>query len=260
MTPTPLPYAWVTANVLNVRNGPGTSYGKISQVREGDRLTIRGRNQAGDWLKIVAAGGVSGWVAAEYVRPAISISNVPVAATPSAPAAKPAVDPQFRADRAEIAPGECTSLRWDVDGVKAVHLDGIGRLGHGELQVCPGRTQTYTLVVTQLDGQGTSHPLTIQVSGQRVYPPLSIDWQLTGVWCVSRSEYTAEFVVSAQGGDRVYTYYRDIDKIGGPLAGSLTYRLRYGACCAAVGTFTAKSGDGQEASKTFYVEHPNCSK
>lgn len=251
--------AVVEADVLNVRDGPGTHYAKIDKVQKGDRLVVHGRNQAADWLKIATPGGKNGWVAAEYVKATRLVSSFPVVATPRPPA-RPAIDPKFRADHTQIASGQCTTLRWDVDGVKLVHLNGVGKPGHGKQQVCPAQTQTFTLIVTHLDGKRTDHLLTIQVSGQAVYQPLTIEYKLNGAWCASKSEWIAEFEVRAQGGDGTYTYFRDIDKIGGPLRGAITYQFRCGLAAAATGTFRVKSGDGQEASsESFHIKHPhNC--
>jgi hypothetical protein len=78
------------------------------------------------------------------------------------------VDPHFRADRTIIRPGECTTLRWDVEGIKEVYLDGHGQVGHGAQQVCLTQTQTFTLTIVQRDGQRVPHTLTIQVSGPPV--------------------------------------------------------------------------------------------
>ena len=180
---------------------------------------------------------------------------------PSAPTGpKPAVvDPQFRADQIVIRPGECTILHWDVEGIEKVYLDGHGRVGQDFQSVCPTQTQTFTLTVVQRDGQRVDHSITIQVSGQPSYPPLAIEWHLNRTWCISRGEYIAEFSVWATGGNGSYTYYSDGEKIGGPVTGGVTHQLRRGACCGVPGTFIVRSGDGQEARKKFWAEHPDCS-
>jgi len=80
--------------------------------------------------------------------------------TPSAPAS---ID--FRADRTTLAAGKCTTLRWDVENVREVYLDGGGVAGHGTREVCPPATKTYTLRVTLTDGSITDRDLTITVTG-----------------------------------------------------------------------------------------------
>ncbi len=52
--------AVVKGNFVNVRSGPGTNYGLVGKVKQGDRMTITG--QKGDWYK-VQSGNTGGWVA-----------------------------------------------------------------------------------------------------------------------------------------------------------------------------------------------------
>lgn len=57
----------VTARVLNVRGGPGTSYAVIGKVYRGERLKVVERR--GRWRKIRLKSGKEGWVHGNYVRP-----------------------------------------------------------------------------------------------------------------------------------------------------------------------------------------------
>ncbi len=59
------------------------------------------------------------------------------------PDATPVVS--FSADRDTLKPGECANLRWDVEHVQAVYVDGVGVVGHGSKHVCPATTTTYSL-------------------------------------------------------------------------------------------------------------------
>ena len=162
-THTPPVIAEVTADPLNVRSGPGTSYFKVSKVYEGDQLKVLARNSKGDWLKVITPGGQVGWVAAEYVEVSVPIGWVTVTATPSP---EPVVDPHFRADRTSLVAGECTYLRWDIEGVSGVYLDGGGMVGHYAKLVCPKETHTYVLTVHQRDERWVPHELTINVAGR----------------------------------------------------------------------------------------------
>jgi hypothetical protein len=57
---------------------------------------------------------------------------------------QPSID--FRADKTSLSyPGECTTLRWDVENVRDLFLDGLGVVGHDSRQVCPVSLTTYTL-------------------------------------------------------------------------------------------------------------------
>jgi len=77
----------------------------------------------------------------------------------------------FAADRLHLQAGECTNLRWDVEHVKAVYLDGQGVTGHESRQVCPAAATTYVLHVVY-DGGTTDRQLTIQVTGGGSPPSL----------------------------------------------------------------------------------------
>ena len=70
----------------------------------------------------------------------------------------------FWADQYDLASGQCTTLRWAVDNVKAVFLDGAGQPGHGEETVCPGSTTTYTLRVIKMDDSEEIRQVTINVT------------------------------------------------------------------------------------------------
>ena len=56
--------AYATTNV-NLRSGPGTSYGSIDGVGPNQRLTVIG--EEGGWLNVVLSNGSEGWVSGNYV-------------------------------------------------------------------------------------------------------------------------------------------------------------------------------------------------
>jgi N-acetylmuramoyl-L-alanine amidase len=58
--------AIIKDNLVNVRGGPGTQHGVISQVSRGQRFGVLER--AGDWYKVKLEGGVAGWVAGWLVN------------------------------------------------------------------------------------------------------------------------------------------------------------------------------------------------
>jgi hypothetical protein len=69
----------------------------------------------------------------------------------------------FGADDTTLNRGECTTLRWDVQGVQAVYLNGNGVAGVSTTQVCPNEDTIYTLVVVRNDGSQDSRQVRIQV-------------------------------------------------------------------------------------------------
>ena len=63
-TPTAENQAVFTVNsaAVNVRQGPGTNFGIIDQVTEGQEFEANGTNQSGDWLRFCCVGGRDGWI------------------------------------------------------------------------------------------------------------------------------------------------------------------------------------------------------
>jgi hypothetical protein len=88
---------------------------------------------------------------------------------PPPPPANVAVNPNLRADVNYVNPGQCTTIRWDVDNVNAVYfVDGSnvqGVSGHDARTVCPGGTFTYVLRVIRSDNVQQDFPITITVGG-----------------------------------------------------------------------------------------------
>ncbi len=55
------PAVRVVANVANVRNGPGTNYRVVNQVRRGAVLNVIGRSRG--WVQVKRPGGsATGWI------------------------------------------------------------------------------------------------------------------------------------------------------------------------------------------------------
>jgi uncharacterized protein YraI len=88
---TPPPSGAVNAVVdfvtyLNVRTGPGISYGVITQVTRGTTMTLVERNADATWVRGTATTGVSGWVSSAFVRAtAGNILSLPVFTSPPPP-------------------------------------------------------------------------------------------------------------------------------------------------------------------------------
>jgi uncharacterized protein YgiM (DUF1202 family) len=57
----------VTANVLNVRSGPGLNYPVFGHVYRGTILTLHGNSPG--WLYVLLPGGNFGWVSTPYTVP-----------------------------------------------------------------------------------------------------------------------------------------------------------------------------------------------
>lgn len=75
----------VTANVLNVRQGPGSSFPVVGKLLKETKVEILQRDPAGNWWLICCLPGVTtqGWVSAQFVQPSFDRAQanqlVPVA-------------------------------------------------------------------------------------------------------------------------------------------------------------------------------------
>jgi hypothetical protein len=77
------------------------------------------------------------------------------------------INPNFRADNAVIAPGQCTTLRWNIENVQGVWLwvgnNRQGVNGNGSQVVCPAQTTQYRLEVLQRNGITSNFYLVVSV-------------------------------------------------------------------------------------------------
>jgi hypothetical protein len=71
---------------------------------------------------------------------------------------------EFRSAHNAVTPGDCTTLFWKVENVRAVFLDNEGVFGQGERRVCPRwGPETYTLSVLRMDGTQEDHKVTVNI-------------------------------------------------------------------------------------------------
>jgi uncharacterized protein YraI len=183
--------AQVTANVnANVRSGPGTNYLVVGGLAEGASAAVTGRNTDNSWWQINYEGRAA-WIAGSVVTANTQAFNAPVVSAPPppptntplpptatspatatpGPSATPIPTSGFRVDQTNLSAGQCTTLRWDFGGIKAIFLsfglgyDEEGQPGHGTRQVCPSVTTTFKARVVKTDGSQQIHELTVNVSG-----------------------------------------------------------------------------------------------
>ncbi|MCI0394513.1 MAG: peptidoglycan DD-metalloendopeptidase family protein [Chloroflexi bacterium] len=99
LTPTELPcqdLAFVTANVpVNVRRGPGTIYGVVGALPEGQTAEVIGRLADNTWWRVNLPNVTSPeqWVFGQVVTFSGDVSCVPVAAAPPTPTFTPTATP-----------------------------------------------------------------------------------------------------------------------------------------------------------------------
>ncbi len=74
----------VTADTLNVRQGPGVQYASMGLLVKGTVVTVTARSSTGDWLLVQRPEGGSGWVAAMWVEvpPGCNLLTVATVAPP----------------------------------------------------------------------------------------------------------------------------------------------------------------------------------
>jgi hypothetical protein len=91
----------IEADIVNVRLGPGTTFGLVGTANQGQRFDIKGRNADKSWYLICCVNGQEGWVNTEFtdeddeeLAPVVEGPAQPVAqAPPQQPAAAPAPAP-----------------------------------------------------------------------------------------------------------------------------------------------------------------------
>jgi len=88
--------------------------------------------------------------------------------------------------------------------------------------------------------------------------PLSLSFTENGKACIDSTYYNVVFSLTAKDGTPAYTYYRDVEQVGGPTRTGITYTLRTGENTAAVGTFFVVDSAGQRAEAKFYSAALSC--
>jgi uncharacterized protein YgiM (DUF1202 family) len=82
-TATPPHKAVVTAQSLNLRAGPATTFDVVIRVNKDDVLSVIGRNSDYTWIYVQTSDGKNGWVYASYVTMDASIQTFPAAPEPT---------------------------------------------------------------------------------------------------------------------------------------------------------------------------------
>lgn len=162
-TPDVLPTQQLTITATPATCQPREDWTSTYAVQRGDVLT-RIANRYGTTLdELVQANCLSN---PNRIRIG-DILRVPTVAATLAPPNAPTLTPSavaFRADKPNIAQGECTTLRWDVFNVLTVTLDGEATQSNSQQGVCPTQTTTYTLRVAYPNGTESTHSVTVTVN------------------------------------------------------------------------------------------------
>ncbi len=104
-SPTPIPKVVVSAAAVNARGGPGTEYGLVGAVNQGQTFDAIGKNADGTWWQFCCVNGEQAWIFGELV----SVDNggsVPVAQNIPAPPVAVVPEQPVVATEAPVAPAE----------------------------------------------------------------------------------------------------------------------------------------------------------
>jgi hypothetical protein len=105
----------VTSNTANVRSGPGTGFGRVGQVSQGQTFDVTGKNRAGDWYEF-DYDGQTAWIYSQMVNVA-GADQVEVAANvPALPTARPAARPAAPRPTAAPPPPAAPTYRFASAG------------------------------------------------------------------------------------------------------------------------------------------------
>lgn len=148
-------------------------------------LRVRAQNSTSAWGEYAQAVVTIGSAASRTPAPPSRVpSPLPSVVPSSTPATKPAAPTTtatrlppasitFFADTNSLAPGQCTTIRWQVTNVTQVTLDSGTVNLSGTKQDCPTQTTTHTLRALTLDGQTVQRTLTINVvAPSRTFTPV----------------------------------------------------------------------------------------
>jgi hypothetical protein len=188
-----VPACWVRTNeAVWMREGPGMEFAERGRMAPRDRvfpqsspLRLRDLNQADIWWTpvIVANDPRVGWIQASNLDCPVPIDVLPangqIPATPTptptpSPTATPlptvtptpVPEPSFSVDPRIIEQGECAMLKWSIQNVERVYLDGEGVVGEGERRVCPPDegVVVYTWLIVNKDGTQMQRSVTLDVN------------------------------------------------------------------------------------------------
>ena len=79
LTPTPDGFSGTVLIRINVRSGPGTSFGSLGMLEDGTEVILLGKNSTASWFLVEYPAGSdeTGWVTAQYIQTSFT-SSLPV--------------------------------------------------------------------------------------------------------------------------------------------------------------------------------------
>jgi serine/threonine protein kinase len=177
-SPTPIPHLTVEDDHLNVYAGPGEGYEVLGQVRRGDKLSILGRSEDGEWWQVNYLGW-KGWIVAQSATASLELQALPVAEAPPIPVnRRPNVqgievvstiietwDTITLTCQAADPDGDELAFYWETTG------GSISGEGSSVSYYAPGSLGSQTITVTVRDGHGGEAEHSILVQVLPAHPP-----------------------------------------------------------------------------------------
>lgn len=187
------PYCRINAGApLWIREGPGRDFPIRGELRPQEPVfplnsPLRLNDLADNlyWTSLLIRDDPRpGWIAYDYLDCPVPINVLPVAGqvpltpTPTSsptptPTPQPTATPQpTPAPMVAVEPkiinaNDCALVKWSIQGVREVYLNGEGVAGEADRQVCPNRPGeiTYTWTIIANDGGVTEKSVTLRVNG-----------------------------------------------------------------------------------------------
>ena len=131
------PRVTASTGTVNLRSGPGTNYGKIGALPQGQSLDIVGRNEDSSWWQVSTVNGLA-WIAAsvtvaenaDAAIPVVSAPPPPPPPAPPTPAAPPtptpAPQPQFQYTVSNLFAADSDNPNAGLTRIKGVVADSGG--------------------------------------------------------------------------------------------------------------------------------------
>lgn len=267
----------ITADRVNLRAGPGTSFAVIGGASQGEKFAVSGRNAKGDWYKIKLPNGNDAWVNGGLVEILSNVSQIPIVESDAAQAAANPTPTPIAANGAATATHSVAAGQVSGRLLYSVANNEAKRWELWEYSFASGANQKIADWRTELD---------VSADGKQIayfaWPPDAGD--KVGIWIMDSDFANGRMVVLggaypsfspggdrlvANGGDTLYVFRTDGTDIRGltkgeypawsPVNDQIVHRACVGGNCGlwlidanskdagAKSRLTTGGGDGQPA-------------
>ncbi|MGC9332488.1 MAG: SH3 domain-containing protein, partial [Bacteroidales bacterium] len=150
-TPSPIDNAVVTANLCNLRAGPGVNYSVVGSVEKDDVVPIFGRNENSDWLLIDY--GQSIWIAASLVKLNKDMSAIDI--VDFASLSNPDSDYSYGEPNQELPDIEDVEAALTCDTIYGQHKDLTDIQWREYVNIITGKPIDYTGSIKEVNTNGS---------------------------------------------------------------------------------------------------------